>query len=241
MEFGVYNPLIRSRCQVCSFQARIGCETLQGRREKILDNRPKVEYKSCISCIGGRVLYSHSSELAIRAALFLALQPPGKLSPVHEIAEGTGLSSSYLAKILGRLTAAGLVRAFRGPGRGMELGRAPQSITLAAVVRAMDGPMQPERCVLGLRACADECSCALHHEWIPIRAAIQRLLEETTLATLAHGLGEKIDLREKTWVHRGDEAVPSGCSPGRTRRHLDRRLASHGKGGKQHGGVAQEV
>jgi DNA-binding IscR family transcriptional regulator len=100
----------------------------------------------------------------------------------------------------------------------MELGRAPESISLAAVVRAMDGPAQPEQCVLGLRACSDECPCALHHEWIPIRAAIQRLLEETTLDTLAHGLRKQIDLGEKTWVHVGDEAVQSRCTPSRTRK-----------------------
>ena len=91
------------------------------------------------------MLCSHTSELAIRAALFLALQPPGKLSPVHEIAQGTGLPASYLAKIVRRLIRAGLVRAFRGPGGGLELGRAPQAITLWMVVQAMDGSGQSER------------------------------------------------------------------------------------------------
>lgn len=134
------------------------------------------------------VLYGHTSEIAIRAALYLALQPPGKLSPLREIARGTGLPAPYLAKIMGRLIRAGLVRAFRGPGGGMELGRAPASVTLWALVQAVDGSGEPERCVLGLRDCSTERPCPLHERWFPLRAAMQRLLEETTLASLLPGL-----------------------------------------------------
>ncbi len=150
------------------------------------------------------MLYSHSSELAIRAALFLALQPPGKLSPVHKIAEGTGVSAPYLAKILRRLTSAGLVRAFRGPGRGMELGRAPETITLWAVVRAVEGPAQPEWCALGLQACSEQSPCPLHNRWVPLRTEIQRILNETTLASLAQELRQRVDNEEPTWVRLGN-------------------------------------
>lgn len=133
------------------------------------------------------MLYSHTSELAIRAALFLTLQPPGKLSPVREIAKGTGLSESYLAKILRQLTCSGLVRSFRGPGGGVELGRPPQAITLSSIVHAMEGPAQLDWCALGIHACSEENPCPMHHKWVLIRAEIQRLLEETTLASLACG------------------------------------------------------
>ncbi len=153
------------------------------------------------------VLCDHTSELAIRAALFLALQPPGKLTPVREIAKGTGLSEPYLAKIIQRLTSAGLVRAFRGPGGGIELGRAPQAITLASIVSAMQGHSRSESCVLGLRGCSEENPCPLHHQWAPIRAEIQRLLEETTLATLTDGLRERLELGQKSWLRLGAEPV----------------------------------
>ena len=151
------------------------------------------------------MLYTHSSELAVRATLFLALQPPGKLSPVHEIARGTGLSEPYLAKILRRLASAGLVRAFRGPGRGMELARAPDEISLWTVVRAMEGPERPEWCGLGLKACSQESPCALHSKWVPLRDQIQRLLAETTLGSLVSTLRERIDLEEKPFGPLGTE------------------------------------
>ena len=136
------------------------------------------------------MLLQHSSELAIRATLFLAQQAPGKLSPVHEIAAHFGAPEAYLAKVLQRLASAGLVRSFRGPGKGMELGRAPEAITLAAVVRAAQGSTVSDECVLGLSMCSDENPCALHRDWVPLRTAISDLLEKTTLADLVRSVRE---------------------------------------------------
>jgi Rrf2 family iron-sulfur cluster assembly transcriptional regulator len=130
------------------------------------------------------MLFQHSSELAIRATLFLAQQAPGKLSPVHEIAAHSGVSEAYLAKILQRLASIGLVRSFRGPGKGMELGRAPESISLSEVIRAMEGSRESNACVLGLGECSEENPCALHEEWLPLRAAIHNFIEKTTLGDL---------------------------------------------------------
>jgi Rrf2 family protein len=131
------------------------------------------------------VLFQHASELAIRATIFLARQAPGKLSPVREIAACAGVSEAYLAKILQRLASAGLVRSFRGPGKGMELGRAASTITLASLIHVMEGPKTADECVLGLGTCSQETPCVLHDEWVPIRASIRNLLEKTTLADLA--------------------------------------------------------
>ena len=137
------------------------------------------------------MLFQHSSELAIQATLFLAQQAPGKLSPVHEIAAHAGVSEAYLAKILQRLASAGMVRSFRGPGKGMELGRAPDAITLASLIEAMQGAKAPDECVLGLGVCSEENPCPLHKDWIPLRTAIRDLLEKTTLADLVRALHER--------------------------------------------------
>jgi Rrf2 family iron-sulfur cluster assembly transcriptional regulator len=136
-------------------------------------------------------LGSHASELALRAAIHLAMQPPGKLSPTREIAAGTGLPAAYLAKIMRRLISAGLVRVFRGPGGGAELGRPPGSISLSSLVRAVDGDTQTERCIMGMGACSESAPCLLHSQWIPLRAEISRLLEETSLEMLVRAAHEK--------------------------------------------------
>ncbi len=130
------------------------------------------------------MVFQHTSELAVRATVFLARQVPGKLSPVHEIAAEVGVSEAYLAKIFQRLTSAGLVRSFRGPGKGMELGRPASKITLASLILVMEGPKAADECVLGLETCSEETPCFLHDKWIPIRVAVRNLLEKTTLADL---------------------------------------------------------
>lgn len=134
------------------------------------------------------MLLSHISELAIRATVHLALQPPGKVTAVHQIARSTGLRKPLLSKIIARLTRARLVRAFRGPGGGVELGRPPDQISLWAVVRAVDGPVRKDRCALGLRACSEQRPCPLHPRWAALRAQSRQLLEQTSLATIAQGM-----------------------------------------------------
>ena len=135
------------------------------------------------------MIFQHSTELAIRAAVFLAQQAPGKLSPVHEIAAETGVSETYLAKITQRLVSAGLVRSFRGPGKGLELGRAPEKITLLILVNAIQGSLGHDECILGLPSCTAEEPCALHSEWMPLRESISGMLEKTTLADLVRSAG----------------------------------------------------
>jgi Rrf2 family protein len=145
--------------------------------------------------------------MAIRAALFLALQPAGKLSPVRQIAEQTGLPEPYLAKIVRQLVSAGLVRAYRGPGGGIRLSRPPRAVNLWDIVRAMEGSPDTDWCVLGLQACSEQTPCPVHHQFAPIRADTRRLLEETTLASLTNGLGRKIKLEKHAWARLPEKAI----------------------------------
>jgi len=136
------------------------------------------------------MLYGHAAEIAIRAALYLAGRPPGELSPVHEVARATKLPSPYLSKVIQRLAQAGLVRTFRGPGGGIELGKSPEVITLWSLVCATDGPADVNRCALGIGNCSPSNPCPLHGRWVPLREEFQKLLEGTTLATLLRELAE---------------------------------------------------
>ena len=128
--------------------------------------------------------YGHAAEVAIRAALYLGARPPGELSPVQDIADDTKLPKAYLSKIIQRLAQAGLVRTFRGPGGGIELGKSPDAITLGALVTAVEGRADLERCALGIGECSAANPCALHARWSPLRNESMRLLEDTTLAAV---------------------------------------------------------
>ncbi len=144
--------------------------------------------RSLYRLLGDAMLYGHAAEVAIRAALYLAGRPPGELSPVHEVAKATKLPSAYLSKVIQRLAQAGLVRTFRGPGGGIELGKSPEAITLWSLVRATDGPSDVDRCALGIGNCSPSNPCPLHGRWAPLREDFQKLLEGTTLAVLVREL-----------------------------------------------------
>ena len=136
------------------------------------------------------LIFARVTEVAIQALVFLAQQAPGKLSPTHEIAAKAGVPEAYLAKILQRLSVAGLVRSFRGSGKGIELGRSADEIRLSSVVITAQGSMDSDRCILGFNVCSGENPCSLHFEWLPHRAAIQEMLERTTIADLVRVLRE---------------------------------------------------
>ena len=137
------------------------------------------------------MFFQRATEVAIQALVFLAQQAPGKLSPTHEIAAHAEVSEAYLAKVLQRLSLAGLVRAFRGSGKGVELGRPAEEIRLSTVVLAAQGSLGSDRCILGLPVCSENHPCSLHQEWLPHRAAIQEMLDKTTIADLARSLHER--------------------------------------------------
>ncbi len=176
------------------------------------------------------MLYGNASALAFRAAIYLSLQPPDKLVPVREVAKQAGLPEPYLAKIVRQLASAGLVRAFRGPGGGVHLARSPREIALADIVRAVDGAVQQDWCVLGLQPCSDDHPCPLHPAWAPLQAGMIDLLEKTTLAALTDGLRHNLKLDEKSWVRLPAERLrPSDRK--RSGRNANRQGAKRAKAG----------
>ena len=156
------------------------------------------------------MLFNRSTEVAIQALVFLAQQAPGKLSPTHEIAAQAEVPEAYLAKVLQRLTSMGLVRAFRGSGKGVELGRPAESIRLSSVIVAAQGSLDSDKCVLGFQVCSEERPCSLHHEWLPHRAAIQEMLDRTTVADLVRFLHEAPVAPPPS---RQERSVPAAAAP----------------------------
>src|SRR5881392_2452065 len=89
----------------------------------------------------GGVKVSTRGDYAARALLSLALHGKDRPTSVKEIAERTSLPQPYLEQILLAVKGAGLVRSKRGVGGGYVLARAPEDITLAEIVSAVDGPI----------------------------------------------------------------------------------------------------
>lgn len=131
------------------------------------------------------MLFSKAAEYSVRAMTFLARQPPGKLTGAREIAEAENIPMPFLWKILHTLRRRRLVRSFKGIHGGYELAHPAEEITLSDILAATDGEDLTSGCVLGLPECNDQNPCPLHDAWKNIRATLNHMLQQTTLADLA--------------------------------------------------------
>jgi Rrf2 family protein len=111
---------------------------------------------------------------------------------VREIAKGAEAPKQSLSKILHSLRNKGFVRSTKGPGGGYELSRPADEICLLDIVEAVDGRLDlEERCILGLDACGDDSSCALHDNWSDFRSRYISTISSMTLSDAAQTLTEK--------------------------------------------------
>ena len=127
------------------------------------------------------MLHRRPVQVALRASLFLALDPEGSARPVSEIADALGVPITYLSKVLQSLTRAQLLRSVRGPGGGVLLARSAREIHLWDVLSTMDRLEEFHNCILGLRQCNDSSPCPLHPVWAPTRSRILHLLHTKNL------------------------------------------------------------
>lgn len=139
-------------------------------------------------------------DYAVRAgvALARAQAAAGTETPApvkaHLLADGEGIPPKFLESILADLKRAGLVASRRGAVGGYRLARPAAEVTVADVIRAVEGPLADVR---GERpetlAYPDEL-VALQRMWIGVRANLRAVLEATTLADLARGaLAPEVD------------------------------------------------
>lgn len=143
------------------------------------------------------MIYSRSTEYAIRAFVNLAQVPEGKYAMVKQIAEQEGIPAHFLAKILQQLARKGLLRSSKGPTGGFSLRTSPKEVSLIQLVEALDGLTDYQKCVSGLSECTDDAPCGMHDSWKALRARIMEYLEKTTIADLASALEQKRKALEK--------------------------------------------
>ena len=140
-------------------------------------------------------LLSQTTGYAIEALACLAKS--GMASKmVREVAEETGISQAYLAKVVQRLVVGGIVESKRGYRGGIKLARSADEITVQDIDDAVEGSRPPDRCLLGMIACSDERACPAHTFWKKTRADIRDRLSQLTLAEIVE-FEEKRDKNEK--------------------------------------------
>jgi len=137
------------------------------------------------------MIYSRSSEYAIRAFVHLAQVPDGRYAMVKNIAEGEDIPAHFLAKILQQLARKGLLRSSKGPTGGFALRVDAGEIRLLDIVEALDGLAPYQQCASGLSECNDDMPCSMHDSWVALRSRIMDYLGKNSIADLAKALDQK--------------------------------------------------
>ncbi|MGA2321084.1 MAG: Rrf2 family transcriptional regulator [Solirubrobacteraceae bacterium] len=127
------------------------------------------------------------ADYAVRAIIELAGSSQESPRKVDSIAQAQGIPLSFLENILTQLRSSGLVRSQRGPEGGYWLAQPPEQVSLADIIRAVEGPL------VGVRGQRPEeveytgSAEALQQVWIALRANLRKVLERVSVADVAAG------------------------------------------------------
>lgn len=130
-------------------------------------------------------------EYALRALLVLArdYQEDDSVVRIQEVSDQQKIPKRFLEQILNDLKSASIVESKRGVAGGYRLRRSPERISLAEIIRHIEGPLAPVSCVsekfYEKCSCPDESRCAIRSVMKEVRDNIVKVMERVTLAELA--------------------------------------------------------
>jgi Rrf2 family protein len=134
-----------------------------------------------------RMHVTAKADYAVRAVIELADSAQESPRKVDDIAQAQGIPVSFLENILTQLRSTGIVRSQRGPEGGYWLAKPAGEVSLAQIIRAVEGPL------VGVRGQRPEeieyvgSSEALQQVWIALRANLRKVLENVTVADVSKG------------------------------------------------------
>jgi Rrf2 family protein len=130
---------------------------------------------------------SAKADYAVRATVELAAADGDKPVKAERIATAQGIPLNFLENILGELRHAGIVRSHRGADGGFRLARPATEVTVADVIRAVEGPLASVRGGPPEEAEYAGAATALPRVWIAVRANLRKVVEHVTVADVAGG------------------------------------------------------
>lgn len=134
------------------------------------------------------------TKYALKALCRLALSQTGEPVLIADIAEAENIPRKFLELILGELKQHGILQSRKGRGGGYLLAKNPDTITVASVLRVLDGPIAPVPCLSRTAyqrcaECVDEATCGVRLILKDAHAASLQVLENTTLADMVERVG----------------------------------------------------
>ncbi|MGL4601608.1 MAG: nitric oxide-sensing transcriptional repressor NsrR [Plesiomonas sp.] len=130
------------------------------------------------------------TDYGLRALIYMALLPEGKLTNISEVTQAYGVSRNHMVKIINQLSHMGVVEAVRGKNGGIRLGRPAAQICVGDVVRGLE-PMQLVNC--SGEFCHITPACRLKQILADAAAAFLAELDKYTLSDL---ISQNLPLRQ---------------------------------------------
>lgn len=132
---------------------------------------------------------SAKGEYAIFAILTLArIYHSDEVRTLEEISIEESIPHPFLVQIIQELKRGGLVDSKRGAGGGYRLTKPPKEISVGEVIRLIDGPLLPFKCISPVKDPTDDCvhegNCVMSSVWLEVRNAIEKVINNVTFEDL---------------------------------------------------------
>lgn len=132
-------------------------------------------------------MFSKACEYGIRATIYIAGQSiQNRKVSLNEVAKAIESPEAYTSKILQQLSRSKIINSDKGPTGGFSIDKqALDKVKLSTIVFALDGDSIYSGCGLGLKKCNEKMPCPVHSQFKLIRDGLKKMLETTTIKSLA--------------------------------------------------------
>lgn len=131
-------------------------------------------------------MFNKETEYALRSLVYIQVEnDKGRRPGLSEIAGEIDAPPFYTAKILQRMVRQGFVQSRKGRGGGFFFDCRQAPLRIGDVIKAVEGDNLMTSCAFGLKHCDEINPCPLHSRYAPIREAINALVREETIQSLA--------------------------------------------------------
>lgn len=138
-------------------------------------------------------MFSKTCEYAIKALIFIAQKADNERKVgIRDVAEGIDSPEHFIAKILQTLSKRGFVNSSKGPNGGFYMDENTLEVTLADVVKEIDGDKILYGCGIGLKQCSETHPCPIHNDFKVIREQIVEMLEKSKIRMFIENLEQNI-------------------------------------------------
>lgn len=141
------------------------------------------------------IVFKKETEYALRGLVYIKMQNQKKHNPgISEISTEIETPPHYMAKILQRLVRMGFIQSIKGKNGGYSFNTEKPDLTLKEVIVSIEGDELFEGCGFGLKHCDEQNPCPLHFSYAPIRDALNRLVNDETIQSLAGNNSSALDI-----------------------------------------------